>query len=287
MSDATAPLDESAFEATLEIETPERVRIRYELAGPGSRFAAGTVDVLLIGFLTLVAVLAVALAVEVTVSDLTQRGQMLGMALAGIVMVVVWAYYLGFELLWSGQTPGKRVMGLRVVSATGGPAPAAAIVVRNVLRIVDGLPLIVVEVLGGIAMFASRRAQRIGDLAAGTVVVQERELELSLDRVARGGTSLADGSLSSDDRARAKRFLARRKELRADRRDEIARALVDDLRTRYDLPQADPEALLSLLAAGRRPADLRDLAGPAVPTEAPPAAGESAAPPRDATGTGA
>ncbi len=265
----------SLFEQTLEIETPERVRIRYELAGIGSRFAAGTIDGLILGFVLFVLLIVALVVTSLSLDELEENVRFVLMAAYGLAIAVIWCFYLGFELLWDGQTPGKRLMRLRVVAEEGGPAPASAIIVRNVLRVADMLPLVLVHALGGIVMFMSTRSKRIGDMAAGTVVVQEREVELSLDRLSRGVLeNLHDDQLGGEDRARLKRFVARRKELAAKSRGAVAERLLAELRERHELPDADPESILVLLAAGKRPSELRDLGGPtptaaAAPSEAP------------------
>jgi uncharacterized RDD family membrane protein YckC len=267
MTDATeAP--PSPFEQALEIETPERVRIRYELAGIGSRFAAGTIDVFLLGFVLFVLFVVFVIVRDLTLDEFQEGLGALSIAAYGVALATVWVYYLGFELLWDGQTPGKRVMRLRVVSDAGGPAPASAVVVRNVLRVADMVPAVLVHLLGGIVMFLNGRSKRLGDFAAGTVVVQEREVELTLDRLSRGVLDeLREDELGGSELARLKSFVARRKELRPERRAAVADQLLADLRERHELPEADPESLLVLLAAGRRPSDLRDLGGPQLPDE--------------------
>jgi uncharacterized RDD family membrane protein YckC len=87
-----------------------------------------------------------------------------------IYFLVVLAYYIGLEAT-SGQTLGKKVMGLRVVSAEG-PYTTGKAVIRNVLRIVDGLPILIPYLVGLIVMVSSKNTQRIGDMAAGTIVVK-------------------------------------------------------------------------------------------------------------------
>ena len=271
ISDTRGDETPSLFEQTLEIETPERVRIRYELAGIGSRFAAGTIDVLLLGFLWVVLGLVLVFAAGVTQRQIEEEWRVIALAAWGVALAITWSFYLGFELLWDGQTPGKRVMRLRVVSDEGGPAPASAIVVRNVLRVADMLPAVFVHTLGGIVMFVNGRSKRIGDLAAGTVVVQEREVVLSLDRLPRGVMDeLSGDELSGDDRARLKQFVSRRREMRAESRAHVAELLAADLRERHDLPDTDAESLLVLLAGGRRPSELRDLRGPTLEADEPP-----------------
>ena len=121
-------LEGSLFEQTLEIETPERVRIRYELAGIGSRFAAGTIDVVILGFVLFVLLLIILIMMELSLKELEENLRFVAMAAYGVALATVWLFYIGFELIWDGQTPGKRLMRLRVVSEDGGPAPASAIV---------------------------------------------------------------------------------------------------------------------------------------------------------------
>ena len=83
---------------------------------------------------------------------------------------VFWGYYIVFELAWGGRTPGKRVAKIRIVRADGGPAGASEIVVRNLVRMIDMLP--VGYLIGLITMLANRQARRLGDFAAGTLVVK-------------------------------------------------------------------------------------------------------------------
>jgi uncharacterized RDD family membrane protein YckC len=271
MTDTTSDAEAgSPFEQTLEIETPERVRIRYELAGIGSRFAAGTIDAVLLVFVLVALFIVLLLVADVTRSDFEESWRAISIAAYGVALAVVWFFYLGFELLWDGQTPGKRIMRLRVVSDEGGPAPASAIVVRNVLRVADMLPVVIVHLLGGIVMFVNGRSKRLGDLAAGTVVVQEREVTLTLDRLSRGVLDdLHEDQLGGEERARLKGFVARRRELLPAARAKAAERLVADLRARRELPEADAESLVVLLASGRRPSELRDLVGPRRPAEPP------------------
>ena len=170
--------DESLLDERLEIETPERVVIAYDLAGIGSRFAAGTIDAAIL-LVPWCAAGCVAAAVTGISSDLNQEELgTLGWAVLGACVSIVFLYYLGCELILRGQTPGKRALKLRVVSVHGGNAGTGAIVLRNVLRLVDMLPVFFVHVLGGLVMFLNRRNQRLGDLAARTVVVRERPEEL-------------------------------------------------------------------------------------------------------------
>ena len=265
MSDPMSEERETLLEQRLEIETPERVHIVHELAGIGSRFAAGTLDLLVLMLPACAALLAVALLAPGALGG-GESVTVVLLAGVGVLVAIYWSYYLGFELFWGGQTPGKRLLRLRVVSEDGGPASTAGIVVRNVLRIVDGLP-VMLYVLGGIVMFVNRHSRRVGDLAGGTVVVREREERLAVERLAAAPAPGGEGNLSREELDRVRRFLVRRGELAPGYRDRVARSLAEEIAAAHDLSAADPEAMLALLASGRTPREVRALQGPAAAQE--------------------
>lgn len=147
------------------IVTPENVRIEYELAGAASRGGAAIVDLLAQALLMGVVVL-VAYAFRV-LSTAWMRA-----LIAVGSFLVLWGYYVLFETIWNGQTPGKRLTRLRTVRDGGLPVDLSCAAVRNLVRIVDFLPLL--YVFGAISVLVTRKNQRLGDLAAGTLVVKER-----------------------------------------------------------------------------------------------------------------
>ena len=150
------------------VATPERVAFEYRAAGPGSRFVAQVVDLVV-----LLVVLAIVIAAAIALADLTGLNQLaflLGL-LFGFVIVV--GYFWTLEALWSGKTLGKYVMGLRVVGDLGQPLTFTAASIRNLVRIVDFLPFF--YGLGLVVLFINGRGKRLGDLAAGTIVVRDRE----------------------------------------------------------------------------------------------------------------
>jgi uncharacterized RDD family membrane protein YckC len=151
----------------LVVATPERVTFDYQLAGPGSRFLAQLVD-----FPLQLVALAIVIAAALLFAALTHENT-LALAL-GVVMafLVVWGYYVVSEAVWSGRTLGKYAFGLRVVGDRGEPLRASQAVIRNLIRIVDFLPWL--YGLGIAVLFLNGRGKRLGDLAAGTVVVRER-----------------------------------------------------------------------------------------------------------------
>ena len=260
---------DSLLDQRLEIETPERVVIVHDLAGIGSRFAAGTIDACIL-VLPWIAVSCVGAALMPSSARVTQEEmQALGMAVGGVCYAILWLYFLLFESFWGGRTPGKRALRLRVMSVHGGPAPVSAVVLRNVFRVADSLPTLFLPFLGGVVMFANRRSQRIGDLVAGTVVVRERPEPLRRTSERATGGSIAD-EVSSADLEDVDRFLARRHELLSDVRALLALRLSEQMRDRYRLPPGDAEQILGLIGARRSPQAIRDLAGPQAVAYGPP-----------------
>jgi uncharacterized RDD family membrane protein YckC len=261
----TAP---SLLDQRLEIETPERVVIVHDLAGIGSRFAAGLVDACILSIPWCGASCALMAVMPLSNEMNAEELQAIGMALGGVCYAILWLYYLFFESVWGGRTPGKRMLRLRVMSVHGGPAPVSSVILRNVLRVVDSLPTGLIPFVGGVSMFLSSRAQRIGDLAAGTVVVRERQESLRVP-ARREGDEGPSEQVSAADLEEVDRFLVRRSELLPDARARIAGAICSRLVARYALPAGDPEKVLGLIGARRTPSQIRDLAGPR-PVPAPP-----------------
>jgi uncharacterized RDD family membrane protein YckC len=150
-----------------EVVTTEKVRITYRVAGMGSRFLAWLADIALIAVLGLLGALAGG------VLDLLRPG--VGEAVILIwLFILMWGYFLFFEWLWAGQTPGKRVMGLRVVQMQGTGISFLQAAVRNVLRVADAPLLLLVPVcyaVGFVVAACNRHHRRLGDFAAGTLVV--------------------------------------------------------------------------------------------------------------------
>ena len=164
----------------LSIETPEQVSIRFPLAGMGSRFLAILIDSLLQGAvyfaLVLLFVIVLSAAPKSAAGVLSRNGEK--WLLAGFILVnfvMYWGYFTLFEAFWNGQTPGKRLFRIRVIQTSGRQISFFEAMIRNLLRLVDILPSF--YLVGVIAMACNRRHQRLGDLAAGTLVVHERPAE--------------------------------------------------------------------------------------------------------------
>jgi uncharacterized RDD family membrane protein YckC len=206
--------------------TPEAVRLHADVAGVGSRTIALLVDTFLQA-IVLVPVLVVSLG-----DGLSGSGE--AIVIGVIVFVVLWLYFPAFESLWRGQTPGKRSQGIRVVRTDGQPAGLAPVLVRNLVRIVD---VIALPFLAVISMVVTRRSQRLGDLAAGTMVVRERALpapsSLSLGltgSVYSPTTTLDTSGMTERDYTVLRTFLARRATLDGKARRELAARLATRVR---------------------------------------------------------
>jgi uncharacterized RDD family membrane protein YckC len=156
--------------------TPENVELRFDVAGIGSRIAAAAIDysILSVGLTILLfgGTIAVALVAPRNSAGGAAFGQSFDYIFGAIVILLAffgwWGYFILFDVLWNGQSPGKRMVGLRVVRAEGQPVTALASLIRNLIRAID-----VLAGIGVLVMLLDRRSRRLGDFAAGTLVVRE------------------------------------------------------------------------------------------------------------------
>ncbi len=163
----------------LTISTPEQVAFQYEMAGIGSRFVAALLDHLILGLVVfLVSCAASMIGLMGVLSTATDEeagaGVFLVLALLTLVLfLIIWGYFVVFETVWNGQTPGKRAGRLRVIRYNGQPIGAGEAVLRNLVRLVDFMPGF--YGVGLLTMFIDKNARRLGDFAAGTIVIREGE----------------------------------------------------------------------------------------------------------------
>jgi len=235
------------LEDRVTISTPEGLDLELQLAGVGSRFMAACVDL----FLQFLIVAVVAVLLENVVGG--------GFAAALLVItffIVLYAYDVLFEVLAGGRTPGKRLVHLRVVRASGGPIDLPASALRNLLRIIDGF--IFLYLPGLICVLATRRNQRIGDLAAGTLVIRDAPRPKRARAVAPAPPAdptlpaRADVSaVTPDEIATVRRFLERRATIAPGPRQQLAYRLEQGLRPKVSgLPEGgSPERFLETIAA--------------------------------------
>lgn len=234
----------------LELTTPEGVTLDLELAGVGSRALAGTLDLIIQTMLMYGAIIVF------LVGAFAGGGNPFLIIAVGIFAVVgiLVGYHVLFEVWVGGQTPGKRMIGLRVVRADGGPIGLAASLIRTLLRIIDFLPS--AYAIGIVTVFATTRNQRLGDLAAGTVVILDRSRHpkpaptprhtvrttdvARTPRVDPGSVPVGwDVSAVTDEEAGlARRFLDRRWSLDDGARRALAADLAGRLRTKVVAPDS-------------------------------------------------
>ncbi|HEU5259800.1 MAG TPA: stage II sporulation protein M [Gemmatimonadales bacterium] len=250
---ARDPVPAAPLRQHLPIETPEHVAVHLELAGVGSRAAAALLDTLLVTLALLVLrVLAGALGLGEIGSALE------GWALAVLILLsflTFFGYFALYEALNGGRTPGKQALGLRVVMETGHPVTPTAAVVRNLVRLLDCYFPLLPFLPGLVMVFLHRRNQRLGDLAAGTIVVRDRPVDWGLGpappREAPAEEPIETGppELSEDEFRLLDQFLAR-----ADQLDPAVQVrLATDLSRRFQdrIPRRteDPDSFLTALHA--------------------------------------
>ena len=243
------------YEDRLTIATPEGVDVDLTLAGIGSRFIAALIDTAI----KLVAWLGFAVFLFGGTSLLGGGDfSSLGAAAFYVVSFFIWfGYDVAFETLSSGRSPGKRMTGLRVVRMGGRPVGFVASSIRNMVRIVDFLPSF--YLVGMITAIATRLNQRLGDLAAGTVVVREKRVTVVPDQAPGPATETVPeaeswdvGGVTADDLATVRRFLERRDELAPHAREHLARELAERLQGKVvGAPSMPPETFLEHVSAAK------------------------------------
>jgi uncharacterized RDD family membrane protein YckC len=229
----------------IKITTPENVELEFELAGLGSRLMAFLIDALiqggiLLGLFFLAGILSI--RVETNPSKLSSWSLAI---LWVLVFVVVWGYYVYFEIRWNGQTPGKRKMNLRVIRDSGHPIDVPAAVLRNIVRIADYF-----FALGFVVLFISPQSRRLGDYVAGTLVVKIRNEEDLIEVPSSRGLfsrpmeyQLLDdlalsriGNLDRQDYEAIRRFLERSSHLDSGLTGDLARQLAQPIMEHLAIP---------------------------------------------------
>lgn len=232
----------------LKIDTPENVTFDYDVAGIGSRFLAALLDTALIIVAQLLIVVTAVLIAALVFNTSTFSSDKFSWALAaaGILsFIFLWGYYIFFEILWNGQTPGKRWVGLRVIRVDGTPITVGEAIIRNLVRIIDLLPT--AYGIGVVTMFISSNSRRVGDLAAGTIVVHDREVKaLNISPVSRAivntlvsNSELPEGfpieKLTQHELQIIEEFLSRRNDL--SNHQQLAQHILASITARLELPK--------------------------------------------------
>ena len=244
----------------LNIDTPEQVALEFSLATVGSRFLAVAVDTLIQVAAGLALFVAVGLAAWLSGGAFAAARPWVVSLLVLGGFVLYYAYFAVFETVWNGQTPGKRLVGLRVIHASGRPMTAWEAILRNVVRVADQMPAI--YAIGIVSVFLTERSQRLGDLAAGTVVVHERLVQASFEepsaaKNAEARTHYGATQLSAEEIAVIELFFRRRGQLdgyaRIRTAHQIARRIRERLQisAKIDDEQVLEEVVIEYKARGR------------------------------------
>jgi len=227
----------------LKIDTPEQIALELPLAGIGSRFLAIAIDTLIQAALYLITGIIFLLVVPEGFSLFTSVPKTLGPALAIFVgFAIYWGYFAIFEIIWKGQTPGKRVAGIRVIKESGRPINAFEAIGRNLLRAVDMQPGVLYG-FGMVCMMLNKQSRRLGDYVAGTVVVHEKpseEVRPTWNTASQAGSATGGmGQVTAEELVLIETYLSRRFDLEPDVRLRTAIQIADRIKAKTGLePQA-------------------------------------------------
>jgi len=226
----------------LKIETPEQIALELPIAGIGSRFLALAIDTVLQLALFVLGVVIVFLV-----------GPLMGRAWSFVVpyslalfvlflFCLYWGYFACFEIIWKGQSPGKRLARIRVIKESGRPITAYEAIGRNLVRVIDFLP--VAYAAGIVCMLLNRYSRRLGDYVAGTVVVHDRRTEMARpDWRASGSASTFAADIApvpAEELVLIETYLQRRLDLDSDVRESTARQIAGRVTARTGLrPESD------------------------------------------------
>ena len=237
------------LDTTAEVETPEHVVFRFQVAGPARRMVAYVVDLLVRALIALVLLIPLFLSVLGTETEL--MGAELGIFLVALFLLE-WGYYVFFETLMGGRSLGKLALGLRVVRQDGRPLSIGDSLLRNLLRAADFLPM--GYALGVLIMGFDPIFRRLGDWVAGTMVVSEsRRAQLSKVEVEPApsvdelATLPARVDLRGPELDAIELFLRRQSAISVARRKELADLIAPAYAQRLDVDYDDPVRFLSLL----------------------------------------
>jgi uncharacterized RDD family membrane protein YckC len=238
------------MERSVTVRTPESIAFHYELAGLGSRFLAVAVDWIIQVVLAFGLIIGFGFASSGINRFLTslhlkqsQTDSVITAFEIVLFFIIFFGYFIGFEAWWNGQTPGKRAIGIRVVRDGGYPIGFTESVIRNLIRVIE-VALFVYGV-SAICAIMSAANKRLGDLAAGTIVVRDSSFEVSDpsrwlegdgDPAPAMGVS-GTAALTKDEISVVHRYLERRSQLEPAVAEQLAHRVAASLR-----PKLGPEA---------------------------------------------
>jgi uncharacterized RDD family membrane protein YckC len=228
----------------LTIDTPEQIALELPLAGIGSRSLACIIDSLIqiaLAFLVFLLLLVLTLAFPGS-SNLFKS---IGIAVVIIILFfLVWGYFALFEIIWNGQTPGKRIVGIRVIKESGRPITPVESIGRNLVRIVDFLPGL--YALGLVCMMLNKRNKRLGDFVAGTLLIHDRSVKNTSPVWNPNAISATTDSqatqIPSEVLVLIETYLTRRYELEASVRIKMAGQIVSVIKDKTGIERAEEQS---------------------------------------------
>lgn len=245
------------------VRTPENIELRYELCGAGSRAAAYLIDVLLMVCVGQLLVSFIAYFIMILVQTFSLASESWAAAAAGLLAFALYnGYFVFFEWLLNGQTPGKRLLHVRVIKEGGYALRFVDTLLRNLLRTIDFIPAF--YGVGLVSLLLTRHCQRLGDLVAGTLVVRQQPMEKQFLLTEWTAPSETESSLPAaqltavpaDLVSLVHQFLGRRAELAPRFRQEFAAEFVDLIRHTSGLEpqsaQSNENFLVAVLTQGEQ-----------------------------------
>ena len=233
---------------TLVIETPEKIQFTYTIAEIGTRIAAYFIDFLIQAAILLFLLLLAGLTLF-GFNDFGEDRTLYYLAVIYIMLFLLqWGYFILFESLMNGQTPGKKICRIRVIKAGGEPLDIPCLVIRNLLRAADSLPLPFFNFLGGLITIIEHKNRRLGDLAAGTVVVADsvfnlKEPDFFVPPFRRGEKllppPLEKDRLSERDLFIIRQLLKGKDNMPGERALNMAEGIIKQLEKSFDLTDLD------------------------------------------------
>jgi uncharacterized RDD family membrane protein YckC len=250
----------------LQIDTPEQIALELPLAGIGSRFLGLVIDTLIQFVLYIIGAIVVGFAAGLAAgAGISRYFLWIPVSWAPAIAIlfvfcVYWGYFAFFEIIWKGQTPGKRLAKIRVIKESGRPINAYEAIARNLLRVIDGLPGM--YGVGIVCMMLNSQNRRLGDYAAGTVVVHDKRTEeVKPDWNTLTEPAAANPQLSvvtSEELVLIETYLHRRVDMDLILRDQVAYKIASRITEKTGLQRGPNQSLDDFLETSAR--QIRDTA---------------------------
>lgn len=236
----------------IQLETPEKIQFSYNISELGTRGLAYLIDLAIkFTIITITVIILFLTIIEsffITSEMLDSNFNLIAAFFLIMWFLLDWFYFVFFEVIWEGQSPGKKLMKIRVIRSNGEPIQFDAIVLRNLLRSVDGFP--VFHIFGFIVAFIDKKTRRLGDIVADTLVVNEiafniKEPDFSVklsDDTER--IKNLDKKLSEDELYILRRFLNEKDQVPKEKLESIAHNLASQISSKLKIEYGDLDPVI-------------------------------------------